>query len=212
MRIGIFDSGKGGQAVANTIKTALPKAEIIYVDDSKNMPYGSRPATEIIGLTIKAVRPLVDNKCDVIVIACNTATTVAIDDLRLHYPNMRFVGIEPMLKPASQITRSKRIAVCATPGTLRSQKYLDLKKQWAQGIDVIEPDCGAWAELIEKGHADKIDIVKTVNQLSDQQVDVIVLGCTHYHWIKDRITSVNDTITVLEPSDAINDRVISLIG
>ena len=213
MRIGIFDSGIGGEAVAKTLRQLLPNAEIIPVNDHNNMPYGDRSPTEIIQLTKNALQPLLDKKCDAIIIACNTATTVAISDLRLTYPDINFIGIEPMVKPASMITLTRHIAVCATAGTLKSDRYNHLKELWAKNIEVIEPDCSNWAELIENNKSDEIDINSFVESISNHNVDVIVLGCTHYHWIKQRIiNAVGPNVTVLEPSDAIAERVKRLLA
>ena len=208
MRIGVFDSGIGGQAVAISLQAILPEAEIISVADQANMPYGSRPPDEIIRLTKSAIQPLITQKCDVIVIACNTATTVAISELRLTYPSTNFIGIEPMIRPAAQITVTKRIAVCATPRTLQSQRYRQLKQLWAQNIDIVEPDCRHWADLIEHGRSNDIDLESTFGPLVASGIDVIVLGCTHYHWLKQRIDDlVGPNVVVLEPSMAIARRI-----
>jgi glutamate racemase len=128
MRIGVFDSGIGGKAVADTLKKLIRDAEVITINDREHMPYGSRKPSEIIKLTKTALQPLINSGCDAIVVACNTATTVAISSLRRSYPNINFIGIEPMIKPAAKITITNRIAVCATPGTLKSKKYHELKK------------------------------------------------------------------------------------
>jgi glutamate racemase len=212
MRIGVFDSGVGGEAVANTLRQLLPTAEIISINDHEHMPYGNREPKEIIRLTKNSIKPLIDMGCDAIVIACNTVTTVAISALRSTYPIVNFIGIEPMIKPATKMTKTKCIAVCATPRTLQSDRYKELKNTWALDIKVIEPDCSNWAELIEHGKSDKINIDSVMKSLVDHNVDVIVLGCTHYHWIKQRIIdAVGPKITVLEPSDAIAKRIKTLI-
>jgi len=213
IRIGIFDSGIGGKAVAKTISELIPHATIISVDDRKNMPYGNRKSNEIIRLTINAIQPLVDSNCDAIIIACNTATTVAISSLRLAYPDIIFIGIEPMIKPASMITKSKSIAVCATKSTLNSKRYINLKNDWAKNIKVFEPNCDNWAKLIEDGKLNDIKIDSVVKSLVKNNVDVIVLGCTHYHWVKQRIIdSAGPNVKVLEPSDAIAARIKSIIN
>lgn len=212
MRIGVFDSGIGGEAVAQKLRSLLPDAEIISINDHDHMPYGSRLDADIITLTNTAIQPLLAAECNVIVIACNTVTTVAISSLRTTYPQMKFVGIEPMIKPASEITQTGVIAVCATPGTLGSRRYFELKAEWASQLKVIEPNCWDWAIRIESGQTDAIDIESLVIELEKQSVDVIVLGCTHYHWLKDRIDNVSDgKLTILEPSDAIASRIKDII-
>jgi len=213
MRIGIFDSGIGGKAVANTLAKLLPSADIISINDHNHMPYGNRKPGEIIELTKKAISPLMNLGCDAIIIACNTATTVAITALRQVYPGVNFIGIEPMIKPAAAITKTNCVAVFSTPSTLQSDRYKELKREWAKGIKIIEPDCSDWAELIENGMSEEIDLSSVIKLLSNNNVDVIVLGCTHYHWIKQRIVdAASPKVTVLEPSDAIAERVKSLVG
>jgi glutamate racemase len=177
------------------------------------VPYGNRKPNEIIRLTKNAIKPLLDINCDAIVIACNTATTVAISSIRKSFPNINFIGIEPMVKPAAKLTKTNCIAVCATTGTLKSEKYNELKSIWAKNIKIIEPDCSEWAGLIENGESDKINIIQAVQSLLSHNVDVIVLGCTHFHWVKQRvIEAAGPKVTVLEPSDAVASRIKYLIG
>lgn len=213
IKIGVFDSGMGGLAVAEKLQQLFPDARVISINDHSNVPYGSKSAEEIISLTKKAIQPLLSESCDAVVIACNTATTVAISSLRSAYPATHFVGIEPMVKPAASMTKTKKIAVLATPRTLASERYQKLKQDFAQGVTVIEPDCTDWATLIENGQIEKIPLHETVNTLLEQDVDVIVLGCTHYHWLKSTIEDiVGQKAAVLEPSDAIGARIESLLA
>ena len=212
MKIGVFDSGIGGKAVAEELQRLIPDAEVLYVSDSAHVPYGGRPQQEIIELTEAAIQPLLDTTCDAIVIACNTATTNAIGALRQAHPAQHFVGLEPMVKPAAALTKTKTIAVLATPATLASERYAQLKNDWAADITVIEPDCASWASNIEHDAIEKIPLETTMSALKDNDVDVIVLGCTHYHWLKDRIEQLaGPTATVLEPSNAIKERIHSLL-
>ena len=213
IRIGVFDSGIGGKAVADKLQQLFPHVEILFVNDSHNVPYGSDRRAEIVQKTEKAIQPLLQANCDAIVIACNTATTNAIADLRAHHPHIHFVGIEPMIKPAARLSQSGAIAVFATPSTLKSHRYHQLKNQWAPRLTVIEPDCSQWASLIEKGEGKRIDLHATINEIKRWQTDVIVLGCTHYHHIKDRIErTAGPGVKVLEPSDAIGARLDSLLS
>lgn len=212
MNIGVFDSGIGGEAVAAQLAKLMPNAHLQSVSDHEHVPYGSRSADEIIALTDAAIQPLLASGCDVIVIACNTATTVAIKALRERYPGMTFVGIEPMVKPAAAMTESGRIAVFATPATLSSERYQALKKEWAQNIIVDEPDCSTWAGLIENSKADEAPIELAVETAISEGADVIVLGCTHFHWLKDRAVAVAaGRATILEPSDAVRSRIETLV-
>ncbi len=213
MRIGIFDSGIGGKAIATELMSKFPSDEIISVNDKEHLPYGNREPNEIISLTEKAIQPLLNSKCNVIVIACNTATTVAISTLRSDFPNTPFIGVEPMIKPATDLTKTKCIAVCATPATLQSNSYKQLKNTWASGIKIIEPDCHDWAELIEKNQSNKIKIDYLIKSLLRANVDVIVLGCTHYHWIKQRIIDeAGPSVIVIEPTESIAKRVKKVLS
>ncbi|NLS09429.1 glutamate racemase [Nesterenkonia sp. MY13] len=203
MKIGVFDSGRGGQAVADRLAELLPQAQVVTAHDHKNVPYGSRTPEEVHRLTDRAIQPLLKD-CDVVVLACNTATAAAIEQLRADYPQMPFVGLEPMVKPASSLTRSGRIVVCATPATLASPRYQRLKQTWAGELTVIEPDCSSWAATIEQGRSADLALSAVVESVETQGADVVVLACTHYHWIKDAIqAATGDHVQVLEPSDAI---------
>ncbi len=212
MHIGIFDSGIGGEIVAEAIQDYFPAAKLTVVNDKAHLPYGDKTAMEIIRLTDKAIQPLIKERCDVIVIACNSATTAAIDWLRKTYPTQRFIGIEPMVKPASQLTKSHVIAVCATPATLNSHRYERLRENYGAGLAILEPDCSQWAQMIEKNNINLEKIKHVVNDVIHQGADVIVLGCTHYHWIKNYIESVAaGKATVIEPSNAICVRIKTLL-
>jgi glutamate racemase len=213
MKIGVFDSGIGGEAVARDLQQHFPHANIITVSDRANLPYGSKTPEQIIHLTNTAIQPLLLGSCDVIIIACNTATTVALPILRERYPTQRFIGIEPMIKTAATLTKHRSIAVCATPATLQSARYLDLKKQFAASVDICEPDCSSWAAMIEDNAVNEQQIRSAVELAIANKADVIVLGCTHYHWIKTLIESIaGDTVIVLEPTDAIARRITQLVA
>lgn len=212
MKLGIFDSGIGGEAMALALKSAFPHADITTVNDKKHVPYGDRTANEVIRLTEAAVQPLLRSGCDVIIIACNTATSIAIETLRKNYPRQKFIGIEPMIKTAAQLTKSSTIAVCATPATLVSDRYRQLLVTHAQHLRVIEPDCSEWAYMIERSQLHEQHIISVIDDVLKQGADVIVLGCTHYHWIKDRVLAlVPPSVHVIEPSEAIVARVRQLL-
>ena len=213
MKIGVFDSGIGGKAIAVRLQADYPDSEVLYVDDHENVPYGNRSKEDIVRLTDTAIQPLLNQGCDVIVLACNTATAAAIDILKATYPNTPFVGLEPMVKPAALITKSKVIAICATPYTLQSERYIGLKEAYAADVTVLEPDCSEWAGMIESDQTDMQEIADAINDVCAAGADVIVLACTHYHWIKDEIIKVaNGRAEVIDPSDAISHRVGDVLG
>jgi len=213
MKIGVFDSGIGGKAIAERLERDYPSDEVLYVNDSKHVPYGSRSSEEIISLTDAAIQPLLDAQCDVVVLARNTATAAAIEFLREKYPTTPFVGLEPMVKPAAQQTKTGVIAICATPATLNSSRYRGLKDTYANDVKVVEPDCSRWASMIEHNQVQHGHIARTIEGVLKQGADVIVLACTHYHWIKEEITGlVAGRAIILDPSEAIARRVGVIIG
>lgn len=211
MRLGIFDSGIGGEAVAIALRKEFPKAHITVVNDKNNVPYGDKNPSLVFTLTDTAIRPLLDGTYDVIVLACNTATTAAIEKLRRKYPSQKFIGIEPMIKTAAELTRSATIGVCATPATLASERYKQLVGRYGLHLDIIEPDCSQWAYLIENNQLNRSHVEAAINDMCNRGADVIVLGCTHYHWIKELIIDiVHERATVIEPSEAIGRRIRQL--
>jgi len=126
---------------------------------------------------------------------------------------MKFVGIEPMVKPAAAMSKAHHIAVFATPATLSSARYNELKETWAKNTIIDEPDCSSWAGLIEAGKKDDVPLEETLETELQKGADVIVLACTHYHWLKDRAEKIaGSRATILEPSDAISRRIASIVG
>lgn len=203
LRIGVFDSGIGGLSVASAIDKAFSDADVIFVNDSEHVPYGTKSNEELLKLSLPFLEGLESRGCDIIVIACNTISTTIIGELR-HKLRVPLVGIEPMIKPAAVMTKSKIIAVCATPSTLASKRYAELKNDFAKDIIVLEPNCSNWAELIEKNSIDQQQITDTINSVINKGSDVIVLGCTHYHWIEQDIKKIaGDKAIVLQPEAAI---------
>lgn len=190
MNIGVFDSGVGGKSVANALGKAFPEHTIIFKNDSTHVPYGERPPQQLLQLVTPIISELVAENCEVIVIACNTVSTTIINELRERF-DVPLVGLEPLIKSAIEMTKSKVIAVCATPITLQSQRYQALKNTYAQDVEVIEPDCSDWSLLIEEQMMEEHHIADRLESVLVSGVDVIVLGCTHYHWIEEEITSIS---------------------
>lgn len=212
MTLGVFDSGIGGEAVARSLAEAFPDAAIVTVNDRRHVPYGDRTAEDITALTDAAIQPLLTAGCDIIVIACNSATAAAIEMLRERYPEQRFIGLEPMVKPAISMTHTGVVAICATPATLQSPRYHLLKETYAGSTLIIEPDCNSWASMIEHDHIDELIVQNTIRDTCEQGADVIVLACTHYHWIRDIIEkTAAGRATVIDPSRAIARRVSELL-
>lgn len=182
-KIGVFDSGVGGDSVAKAIRVALPEHEVIYVTDRENIPYGTKTKKQLRKLVLPILNKL-SKSCDVIVVACNTVSTLLIQDLRKEI-RVPLIAMEPMVKPAAELSQTGTIAVCATPATLGSKRYQWLKNTYAQDIKVLEPDCSDWALLIENKQIDRSHIHEQIDSVCEKGADVVVLGCTHYHWIED---------------------------
>lgn len=189
-KIGVFDSGVGGLSVVKAIKKALPGLDVIYAEDKEHVPYGTKEIVEIKSYVVPILQDLVQQGCQVIVIACNTVTTNLIEELR-QIINVPLVGMEPMVKPAALITKSKKIAVCATPATLKSKRYAWLKDTYSSGVEILEPDCSDWSYMIENNQVDRDKIANIINESCNKGADVIVLGCTHYHWIEYNIKELS---------------------
>jgi len=203
MKIGVFDSGVGGLSVANAIKKELPEYEVVYVDDKENLPYGNKKPAELLKLVLPKLNKLLEDECEVIVIACNTVSTTLAPKLR-EILSVPIVAIEPMLKPAVSMTKSNVITVCATPTTLASDRYKQLKQELAFSVRVIEPDCSDWSYMIENDEIDQEKIAKTVEYSCQNGSDIIVLGCTHYHWIEEMIINLtNGRAVVIQPEAAV---------
>lgn len=184
--IGIFDSGVGGTSIWKEINMLLPNENTIYLADSANAPYGLKGKDAIINLSIKNTEYLINEGCKLIVVACNTATTNAIDVLRKIY-NIPFIGIEPAIKPAALNTQTKTVGILATKGTLSSELFHKTIDLFASNIKVIERIGEGIVELIENGQLNS-EAMRTLlkvylKPMIDANIDYLVLGCTHYPYL-----------------------------
>lgn len=204
MKIGVFDSGIGGLSVARAIEKGLPKADVRFVHDTpEHFPYATKSPDEIYGFILPIFQSLVDERCDAIVVACNTVSTTLITRLRGAF-DVPMVALEPMVKPAAALTQSGVIAVCATPTTLASERYAWLKTTYGQAYTFIEPDCADWSYLIENNRMNETRIREGIEPALAAGADVVVLGCTHYHWIETEIKAIaKDRAQVLQPEAAV---------
>lgn len=211
MKIGIFDSGVGGLSVANAIQKAFHDHEILLREDSNNLPYGNKAPAVILELVKPIIQELIDEGCDCIVIACNTVSTTLITELRELFP-IPLIAVEPMVKPAAEQTKTKIIAVCATPTTLGSKRYKFLKDECAANVKVLEPDCHDWASMIQEDKVNHQIIAERIGEVLNQGADVIVLGCTHYHWIEEDIIKLAaGRAVVIQPEQAIIKRLKTIL-
>jgi len=209
MKIGVFDSGRGGEFIAEGLRKLLPEHEFIVVNDREHVPYGSREDSEIITLTTKAIQPLLEARCPIIVIACNTATMAAITSLRAQFPETKFVGIEPMLKPAAAISTTHHATVLATPLTLKSDRYQHLLREYASELIIDQPNATGWAAAVENGEADTISFDEVAESVASGS-DTLILACTHYITLKNRLQARFPDVNILEPTEAIARQVMRL--
>lgn len=204
MKIGVFDSGIGGLSVVKAIQHTFPAAEVVFVTDKKNFPYATKTPEQIWQGIVPLFQRLVDQHVDVVVIACNTVSTTLSSKLRNLFPSVPMIALDPMVKPAASQTKSGVIAVCATPTTLSSERYKSLKQEFAKNIKVIEPDCSDWSYLIENNELNEGKIREDLQPALDAGADMVVLACTHYHWIEEDIKElVQGRAEVLQPEATI---------
>lgn len=210
--IGIFDSGVGGLSVFREICRILPDERYIYYSDNAFCPYGEKTREFIIDRARAITGQLISEGADIIVVACNTATAAAIKVLRDEFP-VRFIGMEPAVKPAVQQTKTGVVGVLATAGTLKAEKYIDTREKWAQNVKIAEHIGQGFVELVEKGitSGPKAETVvrASLKPLLDEGADMIVLGCTHYPFLSDVIASIagkevpDRMVKVIDPAPAV---------
>jgi glutamate racemase len=213
--IGIFDSGVGGLSVLRALRARLPAAPMIYIGDAAYAPYGERPAAEVRERCERIVAYLASQGATLIVIACNTATVLAIGWLRARWPALVFVGVEPGVKPAAQHSRTRRIAVLATPATAASARLHELIERHAAGVHVhVQPFPGLAAAIergVLQGHELDAVLQPGCDVVRAAEVDTVVLGCTHYAFVADAIqAALGADITLVDTATAVAERVASL--
>ena len=187
--IAFFDSGVGGISVLREAVKLLPYEDYLFFGDSANAPYGTKTLQEIRQLTLTHARRLYETGIKALVIACNTATSAAINDLRRIYTDIPVIGIEPALKPAALMSPHPTVIVMATPLTVREKKFHDLLGHYADKADVIPLACPGLMEFVEQGRTDDAEVISCLSDLlspylSSRTVDAIVLGCTHYPFVE----------------------------
>lgn len=205
--IGIFDSGVGGTSIWKEIHRLLPYEHTCYLADSRNAPYGTKSPGEIRRLSIKNTECLLEKGCKLIVVACNTATTNAIDYLRAHY-KVPFIGIEPAIKPAALNSRSGTVGVLATRGTLGSSLFHSTSKMHASGIRVVEQEGNGLVELIEAGQENATQTRNLLRQylqpMLEAKIDHLVLGCTHYPYLVPLLKELlPEGVTIIDCGEAV---------
>lgn len=192
--VAFFDSGLGGLSVLREAVRIMPQEDYIYFGDSLNAPYGTKTADEIIDLTLTHAAHLYAKGIKALVIACNTATSAAIKPLRKIYTDIPVIGIEPALKPAVSMGDHPRVIVMATPLTVKGKKLHELIGKYAQDADVTMIGCPGLMEFVENGELNSPRVTEYLKNLLlpalGPRTDVIVLGCTHYPFLKEAIRQV----------------------
>lgn len=204
--IGLFDSGVGGLAVLREVRRLLPEADLTYLADQANAPYGSRSLDEVRAIAENATKVLLDHGATTIVIACNTASAAALGVLREVHPGVVFVGMEPAVKPAVATTRSGVVAVLATPTTFDASVFDGLVGRYADGITVIAHPCPGWALAVEDGWPEGAyePIRAHLAPLLDAGADTFVIACTHYSFLLEVIAQAcGPATTVIDPVPAV---------
>lgn len=205
--IGFFDSGIGGTSIWKEVHDMLPQESTIFLADSRNAPYGEKSKEAILALSIKNTEYLLQQNCKLIVVACNTATTNAIDYLREHY-NIPFIGIEPAIKPAALQTKTKTVGILATKGTLSSSLFYKTSSLYTAGITVIEQVGEGLVDLIEDGklHSEEMDqlLLKYLQPMLSANIDYLVLGCTHYPYLIPQLKKIlPPTVQIIDSGEAV---------
>jgi glutamate racemase len=214
--LAIFDSGVGGLSVAREIRRALPSEDLLYVADSAYCPYGDRPDAEVRARALAVGRYLAGAGAKLIVVACNTATGAALEDLRKAV-DVPVVGLEPAVKIAARVTRAGRIGVLATTSTVRSERLGRLIRTHAQGALVVTQPCPGLADLVEEGrHDDDGALDRTLEDLTrplrEAGVDAVVLGCTHYAFVAPALArALGPDVVLVDSAEAIARRVEHLL-
>ena len=209
MKIGIFDSGKGGLLVFDEIKKVLPEAEYKYIADSKNCPYGEKTDEELMQIVRNNVDELKKWGARIIVIACNTATTRCIERLRKEYPELKFVGTEPAIRLASK-TKAKKILVMATPGTIEAERTQSLLSENRQeGQEFLLLACPGLADAIEMGRGVSEKLRELLSGVLE--VDCVVLGCTHYSLAKNEIKKFFLKAEIVDGNEGVAKRVKEVV-
>jgi glutamate racemase len=191
--IGVFDSGIGGLSILRELQAQLPAENFIFLADQAHVPYGEKTKKELVSLASRITRFMLKQNAKLIVVACNTATCYAIDDLRKRF-DINFIGTVPAVKPALKLSRTKTIAVISTPATAKSPSLKKIIKTYAKNKTVIAMGCKGLEDKIEEGNLITNDILFLLNKylspIAKSKADYLVLGCTHYPFIKTALSSV----------------------
>ena len=206
--IGVFDSGIGGLSVLKAIRAALPAEHLIFLADQAHVPYGPRSLDEVREFSEGITRYLLAQGAKLIVVACNTASAAALHHLRRVYPDIPFVGMEPAVKPAAELTETGVVGVLATPATFQGELYASVIERFANGVTVLQDTCPGLVMQVESGKTDSPEVhailERALSPMLSEGVDTIVLGCTHYPFVIPVIEAIaGPEVRVIDPAPAI---------
>jgi glutamate racemase len=206
--IGIFDSGVGGLSVLRAIRRELPNEGLLYLGDQAHVPYGTRPRDQIRDYAFAITEFLLAQGAKLIVVACNTASAVALHELRLAFPEVPFVGMEPAVKPAAETTHTGKVGVLATPTTFAGELYASVVERFAQDVQLFQSTCPGLVAQIEAGDLDgpvtRQILEEALQPMLAEGIDTVVMGCTHYPFVIPLIESITGPgVRTIDPAPAI---------
>lgn len=206
--IGVFDSGVGGLSVLKAMRELMPAENIIYFGDQGHVPYGARSLEEIQKFSEGITQFLLDKNSKLIVVACNTASAAALTYLRQRFPDVSFVGMEPAVKPAAEITKTGKVGVLATPATFQGALYASVVERFGAGVELFQNTCPGLVSQIEKGELDsnatRNILENALHPMLEKNIDTVVLGCTHYPFVIPLIQQiVGDNVRVIDPAPSV---------
>jgi glutamate racemase len=206
--IGVFDSGVGGLSVLRAMRALMPEESFVYVADQGHVPYGPRPMAEIQAFSEAISRFLLAQNAKMIVVACNTASAAALHHLRVTFPDVPIVGMEPAVKPAAEQTHTGVVGVLATPATFQGALYASVVERFARGVTVLQDACPGLVGQIERGDLSGVEtrqiLENALRPMLENGVDTVVMGCTHYPFVIPLIEQIGGAqVRVIDPAPAV---------
>jgi glutamate racemase len=203
--IGVFDSGVGGLSVLRAMRQLMPAEHVIFFGDQGHVPYGPRPLEQVRAFSEGITRFLLDEGAKLIVVACNTASAAALSSLRQTFPDVKFVGMEPAVKPAAETTRTGVVGVLATPATFQGALYASVVERFANGVQLLQDTCPGLVQQIEQGNLEGKETREILESallpMLEKNIDTVVLGCTHYPFVIPLIEQiVGESVRVIDPA------------
>jgi glutamate racemase len=206
--IGVFDSGVGGLSVLRAMRELMPGENVVFFGDQTHVPYGPRPLEQVRAFSEGITRFLLEEGAKLIVVACNTASAAALTSLRQTFAEVKFVGMEPAVKPAAERTQTGVVGVLATPATFQGALYASVVERFANGVQLLQSTCPGLVQQIEKGDLDGEATRRILDDallpMLERNIDTVVLGCTHYPFVIPLIRRIcGESVRVIDPAPAV---------